>query len=218
MINRLADILKNKFGLNEEYLVAAQQVKTETGGNIGQILIDQKNLSEEQLLEALSIQYGMPFWPILPFDNTESDFTDKVSIQFLKKYHIVPLEYSRPISAKDCGMTPQNDTQTETTQFAPGCIIAINDPLNFQPLDDLVKAIGIDDYRVVLSTREAIISAINLQYDLRRDSAEQLVQDMEENGSNIISESRRAPAIFILNPTRTVLRSVIELTAFSTTC
>jgi general secretion pathway protein E len=188
MINRLADILKNKFGLNEEYLVAAQQVKTETGGNIGQILIDQKNLSEEQLLEALSIQYGMPFWPILPFDNTESDFTDKVSIQFLKKYHIVPLEYSRPISAKDCGMTPQNDPQTETTQFAPGCIIATNDPLNFQPLDDLVKTIGIDDYRVVLSTREAIISAINLQYDLRRDSAEQLVQDMEENGSNIISE------------------------------
>ena len=188
MINRLANILKDKFGLNEEHLAAAQQVKNETGGNIGQILLDQKNLSEIQLLEALSVQYGMPFWPNLPFDNTESDFTDKVSIQFLKKYHIVPLEYSRPISAKDCGMTPQNDPQTETTQFAPGIIIATNDPLNFQPLDDLVKTIGIDDYRVVLSTREAIISAINLQYDLRRDSAEQLVQDMEENGSNIISE------------------------------
>ena len=188
MIHRLADILKDKFGLDEDHLAEAQRVRSETGNPIGQILIDQKNLSEVQLLEALSIQYGMPFWPILPFDNTASDFTDKVSIQFLKKYNIVPLEYSQPISAKDCGLTPQDDPQTETTQFAPGCIIATNDPLNFQPLDDLVKTIGIDDYRIVLSTREAIVSAVNLQYDLRRDSAEQLVQDMEENGSNIISE------------------------------
>ena len=188
MIHRLADILKNKFGLNEDHLAEAQRVRGETGNSIGQILIDQKNLSEVQLLEALSVQYGMPFWPILPFDKTESDFTDKVSIQFLKKYNIVPLEYSQPISAKDCGLKPHDDPQTEATQFAPGCIIATNDPLNFQPLDDLVKTIGIDDYRIVLSTREAIVSAINLQYDLRRDSAEQLVQDMEENGSNIISE------------------------------
>jgi len=180
--------LKDKFGLNEDHLAEAQRVRGETGNSIGQILIDQKNLSEVQLLEALSVQYGMPFWPILPFDKTESDFTDKVSIQFLKKYNIVPLEYSQTISAKDCGLTPQDDPQTETTQFAPGCIIATNDPLNFQPLDDLVKTIGIDDYRIVLSTREAIVSAINLQYDLRRDSAQQLVQDMEENGSNIISE------------------------------
>ena len=188
MIHRLADILKDKFGLDEDHLAEAQQVRTETGNSIGQILIDQKNLSEVQLLEALSIQYGMPFWSKLPFEAAESDFTDKVSIQFLKKYNLAPLEYSQPISAKDCGLTPQNDPQTEATQFAPGFIIAINDPLNFQPLDDLVKAIGIDDYRIVLSTRETIVSAINLQYDLRRDSAEQLVQDMEENGSNIISE------------------------------
>ena len=188
MIHRLTDILKDKFGLDEDHLAEAQRVRSATGNAIGQILIDQKNLSEIQLLEALSIQYGMPFWSKLPFGNSESDFTDKVSIQFLKKYNTVPLEYSQPISAKDCGLTPQNDPQTEATQFAPGCIIAINDPLNFQPLDDLVKTIGIDDYRIVLSTREAIVSAINLQYDLRRDSAEQLVQDMEENGSNIISE------------------------------
>ena len=188
MIHRLTDILKDKFGLDEDHLAEAQRVRSATGNAIGQILIDQKNLSEVQLLEALSIQYGMPFWSKLPFGNSESDFTDKVSIQFLKKYNTVPLEYSQPISAKDCGLTPQNDPQTEATQFAPGCIIAINDPLNFQSLDDLVKTIGIDDYRIVLSTREAIVSAINLQYDLRRDSAEQLVQDMQENGSNIISE------------------------------
>jgi general secretion pathway protein E len=188
MIHRLTDILKDRFGLNQDHLTEAQQVRSETGHHIGQILVDQKNLSETQLLEALSIQYGMPFWSKLPFENTETDFTSKVSIQFLKKYNLVPLEYSQPISATDCGLMPQSDHQTQDIKFAPGCIIAINDPLKFQPLDDLVKAIGATDYRIVLSTREAIFGAINMHYDLRRDSAEQLVQDMEENGSNIISE------------------------------
>ena len=188
MIQRLTEILKDKFGLNEDYLTEAQQVRSETGHHIGQVLVDQKNLSETQLLEALSIQYGMPFWSRLPFENTETDFTSKVSIQFLKKYNLVPLEYSQPVSAKDCGLMPQNDPQTQERKFSPGCVIAINDPLKFQPLDDLVKAIGVTDYRIVLSTREAIVAAINMHYDLRRDSAEQLVQDMEENGSNIISE------------------------------
>jgi general secretion pathway protein E len=188
MIQRLTDILKHKFGLNEDYLTEAQQVRSETGHHIGQVLVDQKNLSETQLLEALSIQYGMPFWSRLPFENTETDFTSKVSIQFLKKYNLVPLEYSQPVSAKDCGLMPQDDPQTQDRKFSPGCVIAINDPLKFQPLDDLVKAIGATDYRIVLSTREAIVAAINMHYNLRRDSAEQLVQDMEENGSNIISE------------------------------
>jgi general secretion pathway protein E len=188
MIQRLTDILKHKFGLNEDYLTEAQQVRSETGHHIGQVLVDQKNLSETQLLEALSIQYRMPFWSRLPFENTETDFTSKVSIQFLKKYNLVPLEYSQPVSAKDCGLMPQDDPQTQDRKFSPGCVIAINDPLKFQPLDDLVKAIGATDYRIVLSTREAIVAAINMHYDLRRDSAEQLVQDMEENGSNIISE------------------------------
>ena len=188
MIQRLTDILKEKFGLNEEHLSEAQRVRTETGGVIGQILVDQKNLSQNDLLEALSIQFDIPFWSRLPFGNTESDFTQKVSIQFLKKYCLVPLEYSQPIAAKDCGLTPPNAPQANDAQFPAGCIIATNDPSNFQPLDDLVKTLGVTDYRVVLSTQEAILAAINLQYDLRRDSAQQLVQNMEENGSSIISE------------------------------
>jgi general secretion pathway protein E len=48
--------------------------------------------------------------------------------------------------------------------------------------------LGYDDVKPVLSTKEAILFAINMSYDLSRGSAEQLVQDMEENGSTIISE------------------------------
>ncbi|MCD4778067.1 MAG: Flp pilus assembly complex ATPase component TadA, partial [Desulfobacterales bacterium] len=67
-------------------------------------------------------------------------------------------------------------------------IIAINNPASFQPLDDLIRILGLEDFKVVLSTKNAILSVINISYDLSQDSAEQLVQDMEENGATIISE------------------------------
>ncbi len=69
-----------------------------------------------------------------------------------------------------------------------GIIIATNDPDNFQPMDDLARLLGFDTYDIVLAPKDEIISAINLSYDFSRDSAEQLVQNMEESGSMIISE------------------------------
>ncbi len=68
-------------------------------------------------------------------------------------------------------------------------IIAINDPACFQALDDLIRIINADGFRLVLSTKESILSAIDISYDLSRDSAEDLVRDMEdENGATIISD------------------------------
>ncbi|UCF90942.1 MAG: type II secretion system ATPase GspE [Desulfobacterales bacterium] len=188
MRNNLSQILIERYGLTEEILAEARQTKAEKGGSIGEILVSQQTLSEAQLLEALSLQYDIPFWPKLPLDNNGTDFTDRLPIQFLKKYFMVPLECHTPVYPRDCGLAPPNDGDAAKALCPPGCIIAINDPLNFQALDDLVKILELADFRVVLATREAILSAINLQYDLRRDSAEQLVQDMEENGTSIISE------------------------------
>jgi hypothetical protein len=39
MIHRLADILKDKFGLDEDHLVEAQRVRSETGNPIGNALL-----------------------------------------------------------------------------------------------------------------------------------------------------------------------------------
>ncbi|UCE57176.1 MAG: type II secretion system ATPase GspE [Desulfobacterales bacterium] len=181
-------MLIENYGLSEDHLAEAQRIKAEKGGNIGQILVNQNHLSETQLLEALKTQYDLPFWPKLPFDHAGIDFTANVPIQFLKKYVIVPFECRKSVSAADCGLAPADKATANKELYPPGIIIAIKDPSNFQALDDLIRILNLDDYRMVLSTQDAILSAINLQYDLRRDSAQQLVQDMEENGASIISE------------------------------
>lgn len=187
-MNNLSQILIENYGLSQDNLAEAQRIKAEKGGSIGQILVDQKQLSETQLLEALKSHYDLPFWPKLPFDHSGADFTEKIHIQFLKKHLLVPFECRRPVSAMDCGLAQPDGSESHKEVSPPGFFIAMKNPSNFQALDDLIRILNLDDYQIVLSTQEAILSAINLQYDLRRDSAQQLVQDMEENGTSIISE------------------------------
>ncbi len=196
----LSEILKTQAGVTEENYQEARRIKKEKGGSLGDILVRKKFITEDQLLEALSRLYGLPLWDRLPLNQNESDIIRDVPIQFLKKYFMVPLEVGTNgdrRKKKDLKQKPGADASPKTEPSAEveaedrrhrKYIIAVNDPAGFQPVDDLIRIIGSDDYEMVLATRESILSAINIAYDLNRDSAEQLVQDMEDNDSMIISD------------------------------
>jgi len=184
----LSLIFKQYLNIPEEDLKEAYQIKTEKGGDLGEILVSKKMITEGQLLEALSIQCDIPFWPELPLEKYSTGFTSQVPIQFLKKYIMVPLitENRDPGSERNQN---DKDVQNPREDFVEyGSVIAVNDIACIQPLDDLAKMLGYQDIKLVLSTKDAILFAINISYDLSRGSAEQLVQDMEEDGSAIISE------------------------------
>jgi general secretion pathway protein E len=184
----LTQILRETFGVSQENLNEAQKIKSEKGGRFGEILVAKKNIAEIQLLEALSIQYGIPFWPDLPLDSFKTDFISRVPIQFLKKYVMVPLISDTKEPGVDDSLPQiESENATETLPHSTS-VIAINDPAGIQPLDDLIRILEPHDFKLVLSTKDAILFAINISYDLNRDSAEQLVQDMEEDSSAIISE------------------------------
>ncbi len=188
MTSSLVKILSENCSLDEGVIEEAQRVRSEKGGSLGQILLQQEAISEAQLLQALSAQYDIPYWPRLPLDSIESDFVEKVKIHYLKRHLMVPLDCRKPITAMDCGIADGKAAQANTELSPPGWVIAINDPAQIQELDDLARTLDAADFKLVLATQDSILSAINLQYDLRRDSAEQLVQDMEENGSAILTE------------------------------
>lgn len=152
-------------GLSEKILAVARRIHAEKGGNLMDILIQEKATTETDLLQAMSSQFDIPFWPELPAEDLKIDFIKQISIQYLKKHKMVPLE------------TPD------------GMFIAVNDPSNFQPIDDLHHMLGKENVQVVLSSHTAILSAINLAYDLAHDSAEEFIQDMNgESPDSIISE------------------------------
>jgi general secretion pathway protein E len=183
-----AQVLTSQYGITASALLDAEKARDEKGGgSIGEVLIQKKHISETQLLEALSILYDIPYWPTLPAKNMACEFAQKLPIQFLKKYLMVPL-----LCQKQCDMeegpekTPAASEAVIDEDFFP-YTIAINDPTNFQAFDDLVRILEVEDFQIVLSPKEEIIAAINLAYDTSRDSAEQLVQDMEETEESILS-------------------------------
>ena len=57
---QLSQILVDNYHLNEDVVAEALRIREEKGGTIGEILVQQKNISENQLLEALSHQYDLP--------------------------------------------------------------------------------------------------------------------------------------------------------------
>ncbi len=187
MHKTLLQILEDKIGISSEDVETALALKAEKGGAIGEILMRKQIITETQLLEALSTQHEMPFWPELPLENLGNNFTQHVPIQFLKKFIMVPLESARPtLSDAPLNQVPSTDNPE---QLLPGeFIIAVNNPALFQPIDDLARILDIRNCKTVLSTQKAILSAINIAYDLSQDSAQQLVQDMEEDGTTIIND------------------------------
>jgi general secretion pathway protein E len=158
----IGEILRDICGLSNESLEEALRIQEEKGDRIGEILVRQKAISDSDLLKALSIQFNLPFSSTLPIEDLNTEFTAKVPIQFLKKYKMVPV------------VVPN------------GAFIATNDPLLFQPLDDLRLLLGLDGIKVVLTPYSAILSTINFAYDMSSDSAEQVIQDMHEEDTDLI--------------------------------
>ena len=182
----IGEVLKETCGFSEEVLADALKVQEEKGGWIGEILIRQNAVSESDLLKALSTQFDLPFLPDLPTQDLTTDFAGKVPIQFLKKYKMVPVVTSDE------------------------AFIAVNDPFAFQPLDDLRLSLEWDGVKVVLAPYSAILSAINFAYDMSQDSAEQVIEDMHEEDSDLIlseiektgdllDETSEAPIIRLVN-------------------
>ncbi|HEB49130.1 MAG TPA: type II secretion system protein GspE [Desulfobulbus sp.] len=160
----LGTILVESFGLDPAALEEALRVQEEKGGRLGEILVQQKKISEDDLLRARSEQCGLEVCYSLPAE-IDPFFTERVPIQFLKKFRMIPVA------------TPEQS------------FIAMAEPFHLQQLDDLLRILHWEGMRQVLVPQNEIFVAINTAYDLSRDDADQVMQDIdEEDPESILSE------------------------------
>ena len=92
MRQSFSKILIDSFGVPEEDIKDAAQHKLNKGGSIGDILVMKKSITEKQLLVAYTFLYDLPIWAKLPPVSFGPEFTQKIPIQFLKQYRMVPIE------------------------------------------------------------------------------------------------------------------------------
>jgi len=122
-------------------------------------------VSESDVLESLGLVYGIPFQETLDMEKVTTHWTKNISRQFLKKFGVVPLVKDRNHA-----------------------VIAVNDPSDLSPVDDVAACIQLVSYTLVLAPRNIILSAVNTLYDRSGDSAKQLVEDMKGNEYTIIDD------------------------------
>ncbi len=160
----IGEILLEISGLNQESLDKGLEIQKDKGGRIGEILLHQKAIQEVDLARALGRQLGLEFTPSLPSD-INTDFTDQVPIHFLKKFRMIPL------------VGPEGNS------------LVVYDPFLFQAQDELCQLLEWDEVEIVVGPLNAIINAISFAYDISRDTAEEVIQDLhEEDPDLIISE------------------------------
>jgi len=129
------------------------------------LLLRKRAIVENDLLKILSAHFGLLLLNELPVENMDMEFTQKVSIQYLKKYKMVPLITSSQ------------------------ALIVVNDPTNFQAVDDLRNLLQRPDAQVVLAPQDAIAAAINMAFDMSRSSAKDYFEEMKEaSADELISE------------------------------
>ncbi|MBI9086946.1 MAG: type II secretion system ATPase GspE [Desulfobacterales bacterium] len=179
MTSQLSQILHERFELPLEAIAEARAAAARKGERFGDVLVGKKLLSETAFLQALSALYDIPVRAILPLTGLDTKFAQHLPIGFLKRFRLVPI-----LDAGD----DNGSVDDGSAMPPPVTVIAINDPSAFQAIDDLVRILGLTTYEVVLSPRDEILSAIHMAYDHSMDSAEQLVQDLEENSHLVIGE------------------------------
>ena len=183
---KLDEILVERGLVSEADLVRLLENERSKGQPLGTLLVQQGLITEEDLLEALSEQLGLPFWRKLEEVGIEQIPVSKVPIAFYRQQKVFPIAFT------DGGLK-----------------VAVSDPLNLQPLDDLAVFLGAPVEPVISSERE-LMAAINRFFDRETGSTEQVMQDIEgedlgaianeiEETDDLLDLASEAPVIRLVN-------------------
>ena len=133
---------------------------------LGQTLVCEGLLSEDQLAQALAVQYGLPYDPLTSFQ-VDPRYYETISVKLMQRFPFIP------ISERDSVLT-----------------IAVADPHNLLRLDELELMIG-KPLELIVSSKSAILSALD-----RSAGSSQALRELEaEYRSVLLKEDDRGEEI-----------------------
>jgi len=182
----LTDILLGTTSLTLEQLGRAEAVRQQKGLRLEEILVQQHLVTEEELLQAQSQQLGLPYWKALPDSDFDVTLMRQVPLAFARHHKLVPVRH------------------------ADGAVlVAMQNPLDLQPLDDISLLLNCPVEPVLCLERE-IIAALNRHYDSGPQTAAKVIEDLDaadlgrlayrlEGPQDILDQDSDAPIIQLVN-------------------
>src|ERR1700738_4722947 len=156
-------ILLDRSWVSEQDLERARQRK-KPGQDLADVLVDMGALEPQRLARAIAQEYWLPFQAHVDEHAIDPALLGKVPINYAKKNRVLPLS---------------GDGQSVT--------VAIADPSNYEPLDDLRMLFGMPVHPVVVPP-EILNDAINRSYDqATTTTAQDLMIDLEEERLDVVA-------------------------------
>ena len=161
--------------------LAQQQAKP--GRRLGELLLSQKSITPLQLARALAQQSGLPLLETIPPEASLADLGNRLSLAYLKDLRIFPLGRQEG-----------------------GLRLAVADPYDSRPLNDLATLIG-ERIIPVVAPADEILRAINRDFERRSEGAKEMVEEIAagDNDSrapepeDLLDVSDEAPVIRFVN-------------------
>src|SRR5579875_3154779 len=157
------DILLDRSWVTAQDLEKARQRK-KPGQELADVLADMGAIEPQRLARALAQEYGLPFQAHIDPATLDNNLVARVPINYARKNRLLPL------GSDDRAVT-----------------VAIVDPANYEPLDDLHVLFGKAIQPVVVPA-EVVTEAINRAYDqAATTTARDLMIDLDEEGLNSVA-------------------------------
>ena len=167
-------LIKNRI-ITEEQLEQALERQRETGESLGRVLIDMKMVSEGALTSILARQIGLRYVDLANYD-VDIAASSLVDAEIARRYSLIPVGFE-----------------------GDKLLVAMADPTNVFALDDIRIMTGMD-IEPLVATREDIISAINRYCRTETDldiNAEDMTKDISEAGEE--ADADDAPIVKYVN-------------------
>ncbi len=188
---QLCEILLLKGYIHPEQVSEALELQKLRPKRVGEILLDLGYCEEEHVLEALSEQFSIPVELNLR-DQIDAALTTKVPINFIREYYMVPFR-----------------------QNGSAYYVAINDPVNLLPLDDLRLLLG-GPVQPVLCRKSDIQRILDTYFEQQGENAAEMIDSItmaegdEEDGvvhtldgaeseRDLLDLANEAPIIKLIN-------------------
>jgi type IV pilus assembly protein PilB len=167
-------LLRNKI-ITEEQLNEALERQKQTGDSLGRVLIEMQAVSEGALTSILARQIGLKYVDLANYD-VDISAASLVDAEMARRYTLIPVGFN-----------------------GDKLLVAMADPTNVFALDDIRIMTGME-IEPLVSTREDIVAAINRYCRTEADmelTAEDFKEEMAEAGEE--AEGDDAPIVKYVN-------------------
>ena len=167
----LGEILIRETRLTPEQLERARVRQTESHERLADVLVEEGFLNADEVLHSLGHQQGLAVISSIDPNEVDETVLARVPITFAKQHRVLVLGWAREGVLR----------------------VAIADPLEIAPLDDLHLLFDGAEIETVLARAPVILNAINIAYDRGVTSTDQLAEEAEDDLDALATEITSEP-------------------------